>query len=804
MKNLLTFLGLFIAVNSYCQNANITGVVHDNEGEALEFANVLLLSAQDSSLVRGAISEEGGNYIFENIPAGKYWVESTMVGFGKGTSDIFTLNNQERFVVEVIQLSNGIEIDEVTVVAKKPFIELKADKMVVNVANSAVNAGNSALEVLEKSPGVNVDNSNNISLRGKQGVLITINGKNQYLSGDEITRLLETMPSSNIETIEIITNPSAKYDAEGNSGIINIVLKKNENLGTNGNVSTTFRQGINRSHFHNVNLNNRTEKLNIYGSAEYYNWGWSQELKLIRKIAFEEGLTTFDQDSDIGEKGDGYNAKLGMDWSVSENGTIGVLAKINQGDEIDFNDNVTSITGDNMPGFEKLQVDTDGSTDYMSNTYNINYTQKLTEKGLKLSLDADYSDYLNERSFVYDNFFLNNNNEPVLDPYILRNDQRIAIDIFASTADLTIPITESINVETGIKFSQVTTESNTHFESKDMDGVWVAEPLRSNDFIYDEDVYAAYVNGTFSILDIMVQAGLRVEHTESLGNSMTTGSVVPRSYTNAFPSLSLSKQLGEKHNLSFSYSRRLERPNYRKLNPFEDYLDQYTFQRGNPFLNPQYSNSFGLNYALGNSLFVAANYSHTTDAITDILIQNSETNTTFQTNENVDDTRSYSLTLSAPKVWTEWWTSRINATGFYNDFISALSDGSQLDNSSFGAQLNLNNEIQLPGGVNMELSGSYQSKLVYGQLTIEPRGSLDVGFSKRVLDGKGNLRLSVSDILFTSNSEVYVDQSNINLFVDQRNDTRRVTINFSYNFGNEKVKRARQRRTSSSEASERI
>ena len=804
MKNLITLIFLLFSFSAFTQTANISGAVKDSDGKYLEFANVLLLSAKDSSLVRGAISEENGAYVFENISMGEYLIETSLVGFGNGQSSLINFDGKTDFSVNEIQLENGIEIDEITVVGKKPFVELRADKMIVNVANSSVNVGNSALEVLAKSPGVTIDNNNNISLRGKQGVLVTINGKNQYLSGDEISRLLETMPSSNIETIEIITNPSAKYDAEGNSGIINIVLKKNENLGTNGNISTTLRQGINTSHFHNIGLNNRSEKLNIYGNAEYYDWGWSQDLGLLRNINYLEGVTVFDQNSEMREVGNGYNVKLGMDWSLAENSTLGFLVKRNEGGEQNYNYNITTITGDNMPEFERLVVDADGDEDYMSNTYNVNFTQKLSEKGMKLTLDADYSDYLNEQDFVYGNFFRDNNDIAVLDPYFLRNNQKIDIDIFATTADLEIPISETVNIETGLKLSLVSTESNTKFESLNMDDVWVLEPLRTNDFIYNEDVYAGYVNGSFSFLNIMFQAGLRLEHTESKGVSMTTGSDVPRSYTNIFPSLSMSKQFGERHNVSLSFSRRLERPNYKKLNPFVDYLDQYTFQKGNPFLNPQYSNSIGLNYALGNSLFIAANYSHTTDAISDILEQNSATNTTFQTNDTLDNTHSASLTISAPKVWAEWWTSRLNATGFYNDFVSVLNDGSNLDNKSFGAQVSFNNEIQLPAGINMEVSGSYQSKLVYGQLTIEPQGRLDFGFSKRLFDGKGNIKLSASDVLLTSNSKVYIDQNDVNLFVNQVNDTRRVSLNFTYNFGNQKVKGARKRKTSSSDESNRI
>jgi len=702
MKKLIYLLS-FIIISSYsfAQNGIIKGQIVDDSGAALEYANVLLLNAADSSLYKGGLSEAEGKFVFERVEKGSYLISSSMVGFGEAISSLVTSEGSGIVEIPTLQLTNGIEIDQVTVTAKKPFIELKADKMVVNVANSSVSAGNSALEVLEKSPGVIIDNNDNISLRGKQGVLVTINGKNQYMTGQEITRLLQNMPASNIQNIEIITNPSAKYDAEGNSGIINIVLKKNENLGTNGNISSSIRQGWKTSHNHNLNLNFRSEKVNIYGGGEYYNWGWKQNLKLRRDIPFQDGNTIFDQTAEMEEDGEGFNLKLGMDWMITPNTTLSLLGKLNAGDEIDFNDNTTIISGDNMPGFDLLTVETDGNEDYGTNTYNANIVHNFNDNGLSLTLDADWSTYENNSFINYDNFFKNANGEEVDAPFFLRNDQNTEIDIFASKLDLTIPVSEKLNLEVGGKVSMVETLNSTLFEYQDENEQWVNQTDRSNDFMYNEDVWAAYVNGSGSLGSLMIQAGLRMEHTESEGESITLDKIVPRSYTNFFPSISLSKSLNEKHNLSFSYSRRLERPNYRDLNPFEDFLDQYTFQKGNPFLNPQYSNSFGLNYAMGRQLFVALNYSNTKDAITDVIEQVSEENQTFQTKQNLDDNNNFSLTLSAPRVWTEWWTSRLNYTAFYNEFKSAIPSGT-LDNSNLTHMFNLNNEIQLPGNWSME------------------------------------------------------------------------------------------------------
>ncbi len=803
MKKLIYLLS-FILLSSFgfAQNGIVKGKIIDEEGQALEYANVLLLNAVDSTLYKGGLSEEGGKYVFERVTKGSYIVSTSMVGFGKAITGIVISDGNGIIEIPTLQLTNGIKIDQVTVTAKKPFIELKADKMIVNVANSSVSAGNSALEVLEKSPGIIVDNNDNISLRGKQGVLVTINGKNQYMSGEEITRLLQNMPASNIRNIEIITNPSAKYEAEGNSGIINIVLKKNENLGTNGSISSSIRQGWKTSHNHNLNLNYRSEKINIYGGGEYYNWGWKQNLLLRRDIPFQDGNTLFDQTAEVEEDGDGYNVKIGMDWMITPKTTFSLLGKMNDGNEFDTNNNTTSISGDNMPGFDLLTVITDGNEDYSNYTYNANIVHDFNDNGLRLTLDADWSTYENNTFVNYDNFFKDSNGKEVESPFYLRNDQNTGIDIFASKLDLTLPVSEHLNLEIGGKVSMVETVNGTLFEYQDTDNLWVNQTERSNDFMYNEDVWAAYINGSGNIGSLMVQAGLRMEHTNSEGESITLNKVVPRSYTDFFPSISLSKAINEKHNLSFTYSRRLERPNYKYLNPFENYLDQYTFERGNPLLNPQYSNSFGLNYAMGRQLFVAINYSHTRDAITEIIEQLSSENKTFQTNQNLDDNNTFSLTLSAPRVWTEWWTSRLNYTTFYNGFKSAIPSGI-LDNKSIAHMFDLNNEIQLPRKWSMEVSGRYQTALTFGLFEIDPQGSLDLGFSKRLFD-KANLKIGITDIFRTRNSAIIIDQDDINLIVDQMNDSRRVSISFSYRFGNQKVKAARKRSTAAEEESGRI
>lgn len=799
MKNAIT-LALIMMSTAIAWSQSITGKILDAQQKPLDYVNVLLLTAQDSSLYKGALTDDKGGYTFENVPNGSFLIKVSSVGYSDQYSEKINMTGNS-FEVPAIQLTQGVDLKEVTVSAQKPFIELQADKMVVNVANSAVNAGSSALEVLQKSPGVTVDNESRIALRGKQGVLVTINGKNQYLSGEEITQLLESMPSTNIERVEIVTNPSAKYDAEGNSGIINIVLKKNEKLGSNGSISNTLRQGKYTSNFHELGLNYRSEKLNIYGGAEYNHWGWGQDIYLLRKIPFQSGTTVFDQTTKMEEDGNGYNFKIGSDYQITDNTEISILAKFRTSKEIGDANTGTDISGANKPDFDILKVIADNTENADNQTYNANITHKFNDKGLSLSWDSDISKYHSDEMFTYDNFYRNQSGEDVLSPYYLRNLQNTDIDIFATKLDLSIPVSDKLSLELGSKYSSVDTRNNTLFEYLDND-TWQNQTNRSNDFMYTEEVYAGYLNFNTSLGAYMVQGGLRLEHTKSEGNSITLGTVVPREYTNLFPSLSVSRMIGQ-HNLSATYSRRLERPNYRALNPFEEYLDQYTFEKGNPFLNPQYSQSFGLNYMMGRSLFVALNYSRTTDAITEVIEQLSNENKTFQTEQNLDTYNNYSLTLSAPKVITNWWTTRANLTGFYNDFQSSIPSG-QLDNQRLSYVASLNNEIQLPSNWNMELNGQYQSKITFGLFEVDPQFSLDLGLSKKVLNNRGKIKIGISDMLYTSNSPVRIMQDDIDLYVNQDRDTRRVRVNFTYRFGNQKVKSAKKRRTATSEEQGRI
>ncbi len=807
LKNMkrLYFLYFILFLSYYAESQTVTlrGNIVNQDDFAIEFANILLYKSVDTSFVKGVISETDGSYFIEDVPAGAYFLEISQIGYKTYRSEVISLkpDGSTSFNMPTYRIQEGIALEEVMIRANKPLIELEADKVVVNVANSSVEVGNTALEVLQKSPGVTVDQDNRIALKGKQGVLILIDGKNQYVSNEQLSRLLETMPSNSIDKIEIMHNPSSKYDASGNAGVINIKLKKKENTGTNGTLTLGLGQGQFPKANGGISLNHRTEKINLYGNYDYRYWKGFQDITLERKVPVENGLTLFDQKSNFENISNSHNYKVGTDIYLSEKTTIGILGRGSFGNWDGDNFNHTDISGVNPQTFDQSNTNTAATENWDQFAGNFNVMHQFNESA-DLNFDVDYSSFNNPTNASYDNFFFDENMNPVMDPFYLRNQSDIGVDIFAAKLDISKSFSSGIKIDIGAKFSDVLTENHTLFENLEGD-TWNEDLVLTNAFNYDEEIIAGYFNASKTIGKLTVQAGLRLEHTNSDGFSVTLDERVTRSYSNLFPSLSISHQISDKHSVSYSYSRRLDRPTYKDLNPFINFLDQFTFEKGNPFLNPQLTNSYGINYGMGRSLFISLNYSRTTDAMTEVIEQNDITQQTFQTTVNLDKYENYSLNITAPIVLSELWTTRLSFTGFINDFESELASGSlNKDQQSYHA--NVSNELSINKKLSAEVSGWYRSSIRFGIFVIEPMYSVDLGLTLKVLDGQGNIKLSAKDILGTMHNEVIVKQDNIDLLVNSDWESQRVNLAFSYNFGNQKVKKERKRRTANSDEEDRV
>lgn len=783
--------------------AKLSGAILDEKSQPFPFVNVLLLQAKDSVLVKGLAADENGKYVFDQVANGKYLVLVSMVGYQKNYSEPFTVKDAP-IALPASQLTTDTQsLNEVTVVAKKPFIEQEIDRTVVNVENSIVSAGATALEILERAPGVTVDQQNEqLKLRGKEGVIVQIDGKQTFLSQQELITLLRNTPSDNIEKIELITNPSAKYDAAGNSGIINIKMKRNKNYGTNGNINLGLAHAKYGRGNASVTVNHRAGKLSSFVSAgTFLNKGFNNN-DIYRKIPFEGKVTIFDQRTERINKSQYHNIRAGVDYFATEKTTVGVLVSGFYNDWSNpFGQTNTRILNEDLSLQRTFRTDVFNGGTMHNISSNLNLKHQFDDNGKELTFDIDYVNYTGTKKSILDTRYFAPDGTPDGNPENVRNNMPSNINIGVAKLDYTQKLWKG-KFETGLKSSVVASDNDMVFETKIDD--WVLDPTRSNQFKYTENVNAAYLNYSGNISKkVKYQLGLRGEHTHSIGNSVTLNQKRDRNYVNLFPSVFLSNQLDTNNVINISYSRRIDRPNYQSLNPFEFYLDPYTFQRGNPNLKPQYTNSFQLVHVYKNFLNTTLAYSRIKDMIADELPQQiASENKTFVTSDNLDNQDNVSLTVSFPIKIAKWWNVQTNFTGVYNHYNSIyLEEKLEIKQASWN--MYASNQFTLPKGFSAEISGWYNSRAFYGLYAAKPMGMLNAGLQKNIMNKKGTIRLNVNDIFWTNRFRGKAVYKDIDFSVRSQWPSRQFRLTFTYNFGNQNVKGARQRNTGSDDLQKR-
>ena len=789
---------------------SISGSVAQQSGKPLEFSTLMLLKSTDSSLVKGAIADATGAYLFERVAAGTYRVSVQQVGYTKAYSDLITINQAHQAVqLAPIQLAEETKkLAELTVTARKPFIEQQVDRMVVNVENSVVSAGNTLLEVLEKAPGVTVDQQNEaIKVRGKGGVIVEIDGKRSYLSTQELMNLLRNTPSDNVEKIEVITNPSAKYDAAGNSGIINIKFKKNKNFGTNGTVTVGAGQTLQPNGrgrmTSSLTVNHRVGQVNLFGNYSYGNYTNFNRNDIYRRIPYNGQVTYFDQRSSRVSQSLNHNFKAGIDWSVSKKTTLGVLVSgFVENESQPGGISNADILNEQLAITRRFITGNTIKSNLTNLNYNLNAKHLFNDKGHELSADVDYVTYDGQSRNVLGTQFFTPTGTESGRPDSVRNQMPSAIQILVGKIDYAYPMGKG-KWETGVKTSRVKSDNNLTFETKT--DAWVIDQNRSNRFIYTENISAAYLNYSRPLgKKTQLQTGLRLEHTNSVGNSVTLNDVRSRDYTNLFPSVFVTQQLDSSNALSFNYSRRIDRPNYQNLNPFIFFLDPFTYQQGNPNLRPQFTNSFQLTHTYKQAFITTLAYSRIADAIIDeVPRQIAAENKTFVTSENIDHQDNLSLTLSFPLPVAKWWTMQTNVSAFYNRYKTFYNNELlTLQQTSWNAYTSQN--FTLSKTMTVEVSGYYNGAGVYGFYQIRPMGALSLGVQKQGWDKKGRFSLNMNDLFWTNHFTGKAQFQDIDFQVKSFWQSRMIRASFTYRFGNQNVKSARDRNTGADELKSRM
>lgn len=802
--NLIGFIILVYCIPGFSQGtAKITGKIADHELKPLAFANVVLYKSMDSLMVKGEISDDQGKFVIDYLNDGAYFLEISYVGLPTLTTGEIQLNPGQTVNLTELRLNGPTEnLTEVVVTGKKALIEVKADKMIFNVEGSVNASGSDALELLRKSPGVVVDNNNNIMLQGKNGVRIYLDGKPSPLGVSDLADYLKTIQSSEIEAIEIITSPSAKYEAEGNAGIINIKFKKDKNLGANGSIDMGLAQGRKNQYSTKASGNYRNKRVNVFGS---YGWTEGRHWNFM-DLYREQSGNSFDQKNEMQGHYKNHNIRTGVDLFLTKKHTLGWLYTGTINDYLWESSGKTNIAALNANSIDSILL-AESTADGGRSNHNINMNYKWSgDQGKNFNFDIDYGSYTSDRISFQPNAYYSYPDNILLQSKSYRNITPTDINIFTLKGDYEMPLAGG-QLSIGGKYSLV--KSDNQFNVYDIiSDVDVLDIDRSNQFYYTENVNAAYVNYSGKYKSLSWQAGLRMEQTMSIGDLRAMKEInneyLKRQYVDLFPSGGVSWQASKDHGMNLVYSKRITRPSYQDLNPFESRLDELTFEKGNPFLNPQYADNIQLTHTYKFRYNTSFSYSHTKDLITRIT-DVSDGNASFITWLNLAEQDNFSLSFSAPLQINTWWGSFNNLGGAWTKNRADYGEGKVINISAASFNMYSQQTFSLPKNWKLELSGWYQSPGLWGgNFRMDGMYSIDLGIQKKILKNKGNIKLSLTDI-FLSN-QWQGDSQFGGLFMDIRGgyDSRRVRLNFNYIIGKETVKSARKRNTGLEDEQNRI
>ncbi len=805
MRLFLLFTLFMASFSLNSQTHTIKGKLMETNKLPLPYASVILKKAVDSSFVKAELSSEDGGFTFEGIETGKFFIEVELIGFKKTSSRVFDLD--QNIVLDELEVASDEQVlGEVTVKAQRALIEIKPDRNIFNVQGTINSAGENGLTLLRKAPGVRLDNNNTVTVLGRTGVLVYVDGKRIPLSGDDLTNYLQSLTSEQIDRIEIITNPGAKYEAQGNAGIIDIRLKKDKNEGGTGSVNFGFGQG--RQNQFNVggSGNFRKGKINVFGNANYTDGAlWN---KLIFKN-YQNGLLLDESNIQISSFKN-INTRLGIDYSLNKNSTIGVLVSVLPSRSNSTSDNISKISRQStLDKIDSVLVAPNTSEATSSQfAYNLNYAYNKNKTSV--NFDADYANYNSDPSNNQPNFYYSNvNQSQLLSSRINRYASPSEISILALKLDIESKL-KNTTLGYGAKYSKINTDNNFSFFNK-IDNEFKFNNRRSNQFIYDEGVMAAYVtlNGKLSKY-INFTSGLRMENTDILGTLNVFADdlkVEPfkRDQIQFFPSLGVTYSKNPMHSYSLKFGRRINRPDYKVLNPFREQLSELSFAKGNQTLNPEIVNNAELSYTLKYMYNFNLSYSQISNQITRLIgPDDSDARASFISWDNLASQKLLSLNASIPHQFNKWWSAYFNAGVSYIDNQADYGSNGKVDVQVVTYNVYQQQTFTLPKGFKGEFSGWYSGPGVWGGVFLyEALYSLDLGLSKKILKDKMNIRLSASDIFFSSGWKGVSQFNGLRGEGRGNYDSRRVNLAISYDFGNFNVK-SRKRTTSSESELKRI
>jgi len=806
MKNIITILLCVLSLSLFAQEKGIIkGTIQDEKG-AVEFASLVLRSATDSSIVKTALSEEGGVFEFVSVSYASYFIETLHLGYDDFTSEVFEFNQAEMNMPDITLKTNAVELATAEVVSRKPFIERKIDRTVLNIEGTALSLGDNALDILNSAPGVTVNIDGSVSITGKDGVLIYVDGRPTYLNGSDLTAYLENLSAEELAQIEIMKNPPASYDASGNAGIINIKSRKSALVGYRGSTTAFYKQGRYPSYGISSNLSYRNRNVNIFGTlsaSDNETFTDSYTRRNIRDQDTDEILATVKKNNAYINNSKSLNASLGTDFFLNERSTIGVVAKFSG----NFGDGTTASTTRIFDPSGTIAQSIDGrfveEHDWNNFSANANYALSFNDTtDHSIYFDFGYVHYTDNENHSFTNDFYDGD---IIESPLMTQISSSAFpenyNIYSARADYELPFDdEKGTLELGVKASYVDLKIVSDFFDQNADGTWVKDASLSNDFRYKEHLNAAYTSLSYDFSDkFSAGAGLRMEHINSTGRQIIRNESFDRNNVQFFPTLYLQYVLGEGEEIGLSYGRRIDRPDYEDLNPFREYIDEFTFEEGNKNLRPQITNNLELSWVTMDDMAeFTAFYNHRSDLIMETVTQDNNNNFIITRPENLGTNTFYGVSGEVELEPTDFWITtfyafyyRRNTTGMINDQPFELGR-----NTLSGAFIN---SFYFDKGWSIVSAFWHVSKKASETFVRDANPRFSFFVQKKFWDNQANLKLVVNDVF---NLDQYTGTSryqNVDVFQDIKEQTQYMRLSFTYKFKGGKLKERRGRGQSATE-----